>query len=500
MTTNLYIHRNQLETRVALQRDGRLTDLEVEHTGGRSLSGNIYRGRVKRIERNMNAAFVDLGLERMGLLHAADVWTAGLLPPRAAGAAGDVEGAPRGRPKTKPIGRLLETGQEIMVQVTREPAARKGPRVTMFVSLPGRNVVLLPQEPHVGVSRMIDDPAERQRLFELVHRLLPTHAGAIVRTVGEGSTEAEIGNDIAFLRAQWQDIIERYAHASAPSFLHVDLDLTLRALRDLVDPEMEMVWIDDDADRERVETFLTRFHPEARPQVRLHDGPQPLFQAFGLDGAVRAALTPTVALPGGGDIVIERTEAMTVIDVNSGSREEGDTLAGAQLRLNLFAAREIAAQLRLRNIGGLVAIDFVKMRRPEDRRMLEAVLEAELGVDQARVRITRMNQLGIIMLTRKRVRQSIYARLSEPCAICDGRGYVRSASDLAVEALERLRQALGSKTKGTYHLRAPARACAILQGQLAGVLRDMSSQAGVHVTIESDPRPDADIGVKVSAN
>lgn len=497
MSSSLFIHRDEQETRVALQRDGRLVELDVERTGGRSLSGNIYRGKVKRIESGMNAAFIDLGLERMGLLHAGDVWRAGVLPPRGPDP-GSVEGAPPNRPKTKSIGRLLQPGQEVLVQVTREPAARKGPRVTMFISLPGRNVVILPREPHVGVSRMIDDPAERQRLFEVVHRLLPREAGAIVRTVGEGATEAELGNDIAFLRAQWQDVIERYQHASAPSFLHVDIDLTLRALRDLVDATVETVWIDDEADRDRVEHFLTRFHPEARPLVRLHDGAQQLFQTHGLDAEVRAALKPTVALRGGGDLVIERTEAMTVIDVNSGSREQGATLADAQLRLNLVAAREIARQLRLRNIGGLVAIDFVKMKRPEDRRMFEAVLEAELAVDQARVRMTRMNQLGIIMLTRKRVRQSIYARLTETCSTCDGRGYVRSASDLAVEALGHLRQRLRSGDAATVRVRAPARVVAILQGQLAGVVADLSERAHVRVQIESLSQVDAEIEVEAT--
>ena len=492
MSSNLFIQRTEQETRVALQVDGRLVELDVERTGGRSLSGNIYRGRIKRIEGGMNAAFVELGLERMGLLHASDVWVSHTVTPRPDDP-GSVEGAPPVRPKAKAIGRLLEAGQEVLVQVTREPAARKGPRVTMFISLPGRNVVLLPREPHVGVSRMIDDPAERQRLFEVVHRLLPRDAGAIVRTVGEGATEAELGNDIAFLRAQWQDIIERYQHASAPSFLHIDLDLTLRALRDLVDSQTETVWIDDDADRDRVERFLARFHPEARPAVRHHQGPDSLFRTHGLDTEVRAALRPTVPLRGGGDIVIERTEAMTVIDVNSGSREDGEPLADAQLRLNLVAGREIAHQLRLRNIGGLVAIDFVKMRQPEDRRMFEAVLEAELGADQARVRMTRMNHLGIIMLTRKRVRQSIYARLTETCATCEGRGYVRAASDLAVETLERLRLALRTAQPGVYRVRAPARVAAILQGQLAGVIADLGEQAGVRVQIDALAAADAEI-------
>lgn len=491
MGHHLYIQRSAEETRVGLVRDGSLSELEVERTGGRSLSGNVYRGRVMRLVPAMNAAFVEIGLERQGLLHAQDVWRQGVLPPRPEATKGMVDGAPPSRPKALEIGRLLEPGQEILVQVTREPVARKGPRVTMFVSLPGRNLVLLPREPHVGVSRMISDPAERQRVYSLVHRLLPRDTGAIVRTVGEGATEAELGNDLGFLREQWRDLQGRYAHASAPSFLHTDLDLTLRSLRDLVDDETERVVMNDHGDRDRVESFLRRFHPDVPVVVEVHPGPQRLFAAAGLDKQVQAALRPQVPLRDGGSLVIERTEAMTVIDVNSGARVGGSSLADGQLKLNLAAAREVARQLLLRNIGGLVAIDFVKMKRAEDRRMLEAVLEAELSTDRARVRMSRMDRFGIVMLTRKRARQSVYASLTDSCPTCDGRGYVRGASDLAIETLSRLRQTLSRAGEGEWTLRvqAPPRVAAILRGELAGVLGDLARAHGAEVIIEAQTQP-----------
>jgi len=483
----LFIQRTPEETRVGLRRGGRLWELEVDHTGGRSLSGNVYRGRVVRISAEMNAAFVEIGLEKQGLLHAQDVWLSTQHHSRPETLQSGVDGAPPSRGSAPKIDSIIEIGQEVLVQITREPIAKKGPRVTMFPSLPGRNVVLLPHEPHVGVSRMIDDPDERQRLHSLVHRILPRELGAIVRTVGEAATEAEVANDLAFLRAQWFDLKERFAHASAPSFLHADLDLTLRSLRDRVTAQTETIWITDPSDRDRVETFLKRFHPDLSPQVREHSDNTSLFMTHGLSTEVDASLNPQVTLPEGGDLMIELTEAMTVIDVNSSRRKESGRLADSQLRLNLSAAREIARQLQLRNIGGLVVVDFVKMRRVEDRRMLEAVLEAELSQDRARVRISRMNRFGIVMMTRKRARQSIYGPLTDSCAVCQGRGYVRSATDIAVETLNRLRKTLRSAHSTDLLLRveAPARVAAVLQGQLAGVIDDLAERHGAEIVISA---------------
>ncbi|MEY3014094.1 MAG: RNAse [Pseudomonadota bacterium] len=496
MADVLLLHHAPEEERAALIRDGRLCELDIERKSGRTLSGNIYRGRVARISAELDAAFVDLGTERMGMLHAGDVlWVGGLEapPPQT----GPDSGAPPTLRSKRPIGALVEVNQEILVQVVREPSAKKGPRVTMHVSLPGRNIVLLPTQPHIGVSRMIDDPAERDRLWRVLRLLLPPEMGAIVRTVGDGATEAELGNDAGFLRAQWSDVLARHQAASAPSLLHVDLDLTLRAVRDHVGPTTETIWIDDPNERERVERFVQRFHPGAAPVVRVHDAEHGLFEAHGVPQAIRAALEPRVPLTSGGELVIERTEAMTVIDVNSARHSGGEDLHDAILRLNLEAAREVAWQLRLRNLGGLCVVDFVDMKRPEDRRMLEAVLEAELASDPARVRMTRMNRFGLVELTRKRVRESIYERLTEPCPCCQGRGFVRSATDLAVEALDRLRRTLREEGPGAQvRIELPPRGAAVLGDQLSAIVDDLARvhQAKVEITAS---RPDAELRVHV---
>ncbi len=486
----LYIHHSPHETRVALQQDREVVELQVERTAGRGLSGNVYRGRVVRVIPSMDAGFVDIGLDRMALLHAADVWQ----PPDAAQVVhsqADDSGdeAPKRRTH-KTITQLLQPGQQVMVQVVREPVAKKGPRVTTFVSLPGRNVVFLARDSHCGVSKMIADVTERERLHQIVSKLMPPGCGAIVRTVGEGATEAELADDVRLLRAQWDDIQARYGASTGPSFIFDDLDLVLRALRDMVGPNTQTVWIDDPAEMTRVERFVTRFHPEARPQVRLHEATTPLFELHGLDRWVREAVEPRVRLQSGGELVISRTEAMTVIDVNSSRQVGSESLAQAILALNLEAARTVAAQLRLRNIGGLVIVDFVDMQRNEDRRTLELAFDAELSRDRARVRLGKFSEFGTIQLTRKRVRESIYERVTETCATCKGRGYVRSASDLAIETLERLRITLTAAAGRTPTLtvQVPTRVAAILKDQLAGAVRDLERQFKVQLEIVDDAR------------
>ncbi len=487
MAETLYIQHSPEETRIALAEDGRVIELQVERTVGRGLSGNIYRGRVVRVVPSMDAAFVDIGHERNALLHAADVWLAGFESSLASGAT-TVDGAPVRRPR-KPIAELLSANQEIMVQVVREPVARKGPRVTTYIALPGRNIVHLPREPHFGVSRMIDDPAERKRLHDVVAALCK-RGGAIVRTVGEGATIPELGEDLRVLEAQWLDIQVRFEAANGPSYIYDDLDLVLRSLRDLVGPQTETVWIDDPAEYDRVTTFVGRFHPEARPHVRLHEARTPLFSAHGIDRWLRAAIEPRVALKSGGELVISRTEAMTVIDVNSDRQVSSEALSDAVLRLNLEAAREVAHQLRLRNIGGIVVVDFVEMKRLEDRRMLEAVVEAELAGDRARIRVGKLNEFGLIELTRKRVRESIYERLTETCPTCDGQGYVRSASDLAIDTIARLRRSLasGEHRDSLMKVELPARAAAILKSQLAPTIADLEERFGVSIEVVEQAR------------
>ena len=473
----LFIQSSPEETRVAVKQGERVLEIQVERTSGRGLSGNIYRGRVARVIPSMDAAFVEIGLDRAALLHAPDVWLPGLHAQHE-----DEEAQPR--PQIA-MARLLTPGQQILVQVVREPVGKKGPRITMFVSLPGRNAVLLARDSHVGVSKMIADPAERERLKTLVTGHVPPGCGAIVRTVGEGATEAEIADDLRLLAEQWSDIQARYDTASGPSFLYDDLDLTLRALRDQVGPHTQTVWIDDPTDYVRVERFVKRFHKDCHAAVRLWDGPSPLFEAHGIDKWVREAVEPRVHLPSGGELVISRTEAMTVIDVNSGRQTGTESLDDALLALNLEAAHEVAAQLRLRNVGGLVIVDFVDMPNTENRRALEGAFAQALSRDRARVRVGKISEFGTISLSRKRVRESLYERLTEPCPTCKSRGYVRSASDLAVEVVGRLRRAVAAANgrSSVFRVQVPTRVHAILTETLAGAVRDLEKNHGCKIEV-----------------
>jgi ribonuclease G len=473
----LFIQASPEETRVAVKAGERVLEVQVERTSGRGLSGNIYRGRVARVIPSMEAAFVDIGLDRAALLHAPDVWLPGQHAQHE-----DDEQPPR--PQIA-MARLLTPGQQILVQVVREPVGKKGPRITMFVSLPGRNAVLLARDSHVGVSKMIADPAERERLRSLVAGHVPAGCGAIVRTVGEGATEAEIADDLRLLAEQWSDIQARFDTASGPSFLYDDLDLTLRALRDQVGPHTQTVWIDDPGDYTRVERFVKRFHKDCQAAVRLWDGPGQLFEAHGIEKWVREAVEPKVQLPSGGELVISRTEAMTVIDVNSGRQTGTESLDEALLALNLEAAHEVAAQLRLRNIGGLVVVDFVDMPNVENRRALEHAFGDALARDRARVRVGKVSEFGTIELTRKRVRESLYERLTEPCPTCKSRGYVRSASDLAVEVVGRLRRAVlaAEGRSSIFRVQVPPRVHAIVTETLAGALRDLEKTHGCKIEV-----------------
>ncbi len=466
---------------MALAHGPALAELQVERTAGRGLSGNIYRGRISRVIPSMDAAFVDIGLDKMALLHASDVWLPGVQEMLSQP---DDDGQVAKRVH-KSITQLLQQGQQVMVQVVREPVAKKGPRVTMYISLPGRNVVLLTRDPHHGVSKMIADAGERERLLAIVSAWAPAGCGAIVRTVGDGATQAELQEDLRLLRELWRDILARFDAATGPSFIYDDLDLVLRALRDMVSSQTTAVWIDDPNEISRIETFVKRFHPEARPLVCLHQAATSLFEAHGLDGQIRDATEPRVRLKSGGELVISRTEAMTVIDVNSSRQVGQESLAQALLALNLEAALAVAQQLRLRNIGGLVVVDFVDMARAEDRRALEAMFEAELARDRARVRVGKINEFGTVQLTRKRVRESIYDRLTETCPTCKGRGYVRSSADLAIEAIGRLRTAIAADQGQTaiFRVQVPARVAAILNDQLAGALRDLERQYRVQIEV-----------------
>ena len=422
----LLVNHTGEQTRVAVIEDGLLTELYIESASERRIVGNIYKGRVLKVLPGMNAAFVDVGLERTAFLYAYDV-----LPDRHAP---EEDGtAPQsdihvGRPDRGEvrIETLLREGQEVLVQVSKEPMGTKGARLTCNLALPGIFAVFLPTVEHVGVSRKIEDPEERKRLRDMGDRVTSQGHGMILRTVAEGRTPEEIGGEIDFLVKLWAQVRQGAAAVDPPALIHEDLNLLLRTARDLICRRFDRMVIDSPEGARSVENFLRRFLASPESKIELYTGKQPLFESRGIEVEISRALQRKVWLRSGGYLVIERAEAFTAVDVNSGKFTGKDDPEETILKTNLEAAEEIAYQLRLRDIGGIIVIDFIDMRDRENRRLVQETVVRELKKDHARTRVLPMSDLGLIEMTRRRVTESVVTQLTEPCFYCEGKGYLKS--------------------------------------------------------------------------
>jgi ribonuclease G len=428
LARSLLINCRTDQRRVALIVDGVTTELFVEPLTDRGSLHNVYKGRVVRVLPGMQACFVEVGLSRTGYLYVGDI----------------VQGGP-GDDLPK-IQEVVREGQEVLVQVSKEPIASKGARLTTHIALPGRHLVYTPTVEHVGVSRRIDDPQEKARLKALGQRLKPARGGLIIRTVAEGLTDEALAEDLRFLLDLWTDIDARAQAARAPALLYEDLDVTLRVLRDLMTDDLDRIVTDDPAEAERIEHFLGQFLPRWKGKVEVWEAADPLFGRFGLDWELSRVMRRRVWLRSGGHIVIDPTEAATVIDVNSGKHVGSHDLEETFLEVNLEAVREIAYQLRLRDIGGLIIIDFIDMTSAENRDRVHRALVEALQEDRARTHVLPISELGIVEMTRKRVRESLVSALTEPCFYCDGTGYLKAVRIIADEVMGRLRQMLMRST------------------------------------------------------
>ena len=431
------------ETRAAVLENGVVTDLYADRAKNKDFVGNIYKGKVLKVLPGMQAAFIDIGLERAAFIHASDLST-GTEP-------GDTvmdsevddksQEMPRPRRQTvRPIQELLEENQELMVQIAKGPIGTKGPRVTTYISLPGRYLVCMPNVDHVGVSRRISRDEERGRLKEIVKRLRKPGYGFIVRTVSEGVTEEELRSDVEFLTVLWQDALKKRDELEAPSLLHEDLSLIFRVVRDLFTKKVERLLIDSKEEHAAVKDFVQRVMPEQASRVHYYNKEEGLFDYLGIEMELSRALNRKVWLKSGGSIVIDHTEAMTVIDVNTGrfvgKRDQEETI----LRNNLEAVKEIAYQIKLRGIGGIIIIDFIDMEREKNREKVYQALVDAMASDKARTRISRISDLGLIELSRERVREDLLRTLSEPCHYCEGRGYTKSPMTVAYEVFREIRR------------------------------------------------------------
>ncbi|MBK9072179.1 MAG: Rne/Rng family ribonuclease [Myxococcales bacterium] len=431
------------ETRVGVIEDGVLREFFVERKRDRGMVGNIYRGRVQRVLPGMQAAFVELGpkVERSAFLFVADVLGSGEERKLFEDAdVGDDSRRKREARANRRIEELLKPGNEVICQVVKDPVAQKGARVTNFVSLPGRYGVFMPGVDQVGVSRRIGSDSERQRLRALVDQARPRDSGFIVRTAAERAKDQEIIDDVDYLARLWGDIVQRRQNQHGLGLIHEELDLPLRTVRDLLTEDTEAIVIDDAEQYQRVRRFTEAFLPRFVDKIRRHEGSRAIFDQYQIEPELRTALSRRVPLKSGGSLVIDQGEALTAIDVNTGSFVGSDNLEETVTRNNLEASAEVARQLRLRNIGGIIVVDFVDMSKEGNRSKVWEAFSGELQKDRSRCNLTRISELGLVEMTRKRTRESLHHVLTEPCPTCEGAGVVKSTETMAYEVLREVRR------------------------------------------------------------
>ncbi|MDY6878658.1 MAG: Rne/Rng family ribonuclease [Thermodesulfobacteriota bacterium] len=445
MPNELIINARPHETRVALVENGVVVELYIERTTGQELQGNIYRGRVVRVLPGMQAAFVDISLNRTGFLFVSDIHkdlldlervmmpSQGRIEPSSVDSDLEIDNSSRMEGTSFRIEELLQQGQTIMVQIAKEPLGNKGARLTTHISLPGRHLVLMPTVNHIGVSRRIEDVDEKNRLKAIVEEARSNDFGFIVRTVSEGVPPQKLKNEMEFLLNLWSDIQNKMKRGSNPGLLHKDLSISLRAVRDLFTREVDRLVIDSPEEYAKITEFIEAFAPKLKHSIGLYEDSEPIFDAYGIEMEISRALDNKIWLKSGGYIVIEMTEALTSIDVNTGSYVGKRNLEETILKTNLEAVKEIAYQLRFRNIGGLIVIDFIDMEKRGDRERVFDNLKEVLDRDRAKTNVLPMSDLGLIEMTRKRTRENLGRILTEPCFYCEGRGMLKSKKTVCYE-------------------------------------------------------------------
>ena len=472
MSEDVLINVTPQETRVAVIANGVVQELHVERAAFRGMVGNIYTGRIGRVLPGMQSAFVDIGLERAAFLHVADIWEE-----RVNGEAG------------RPIERILSEGQPLMVQVVKDPIGSKGARLSTQISIAGRLLVHLPRDPHIGISQRIEDEAAREQLRERIHGLLPPDeaGGYIARTVAESASESELATDIAYLRRLWAEIRERSEGALAPVMLHHDLTLAQRVLRDLVTRDTSRVLIDSRENFQKLSNFAQEYMPQLAPLLAHYRGERPLFDLNGVEDEIQRALARRVDLKSGGYLIMDQTEAMTTIDVNTGGvvgvRNFDDTI----FKTNLEAAQTIARQLRLRNLGGIIIVDFIDMESAEHRNAVLTEFNKALARDHTRITVNGFTQLGLVEMTRKRTRESLAHVLCEPCPTCGGRGEIKTARTVAYEVLRDLRRASRQFNAREFRLLAAPAVIDLFLDEESQAMAMLSDFIGKPVSLHAEP-------------
>ncbi len=438
MSEELLINVTPRETRVALVENGMLQELHIERASRRGVVGNVYKGRVQRVMPGMQAAFVEIGLGRAAFLHASDI----LRVPQDQAANGEEEASAAATP-APPISSLVHEGQEIVVQVVKDPIGSKGARLTTQISIPSRYLVLLPYSRVIGVSARIEDEDERNRLKTIMAELVNgSGLGYIVRTNAEGQSAESLAEDVAYLRRAWQIIREASASTAVGRSIYDDLSLPLRAMRDLMSSEVDKVRVDSRETFERLLAFARQFMPDLAERVEHYSGARPVFDLYGVEDEIQRAMLKEVPLKSGGHLIVDQTEAMTTVDVNTGSFLGQRNLEETVYRTNLEAAQAVARQLRLRNLGGIIIIDFIDMTDEEHKRQVLRTLEKGLAHDHAKTAVHDFSPLGLVEMTRKRTTESLERQLCEPCHECGGRGSIKTCETVIYEIFREITRAV----------------------------------------------------------
>jgi ribonuclease G len=476
------------ETRAAVLDNRVVTELYVDRAKSKDYVGNIYKGKVVKVLPGMQAAFVDIGMEKAAFVHVSDLSTDTEPGDTLVDNEEDEKGPEMPRPRrqtSKPIERLIEQGQELMVQISKGPIGTKGPRVTTYVSLPGRYLVFMPGVEHIGVSRRIPRDEERARLKEIMKRVRRPNSGYIVRTVSEGVKEEDLRADVEFLNVLWQDLLAKRSQP-APCLLHTDLTLPFRVVRDLFTKKVDRLLIDSKPDYEAVKDFVHRFMPEQTSRIHFYDKDEGLFDHLGIEMEIARALSRKVWLKSGGYIVVDHTEAMTVIDVNTGrfvgKRDQEETI----LKNNLEAVKEVAYQIKLRGIGGIIIVDFIDMEREKNRERVYQALVDAMANDKARTRISRISDLGLIEISRERVREDLLRTMSEPCHYCEGRGYTKSPSSVVYELFRDIRRIEHAPEEQIVVGVHPVVAALLFEEERQGV-EQLERELNARIIIKADP-------------
>jgi len=469
----MLISHDSNETRVALLEDQELVELYIERPK-RSVVGNVYLGKVSDVLPGMQAAFVDIGIEKNAFLYVDEV-----VAPEG------LEGLPR-----RDIQSLLRPGQQVMVQVTKDPMGTKGARVTTEITLPGRFLVLMPFSEFVGVSKKLPD-AERDRLHRIVEANMPAGIGVIVRTVAQGASERDLTSDLEFLLRLWKRVNHQSTEALAPEVIYTEMDLALRLVRDVFSDEFKWLSIDDRATHDKVVSFLKKTSPGLVRRVRLFKEKAPLFESYNLQAAIDSALRRTVALPSGGYLTIDKTEALTAVDVNTGRFVGKKSLEETIVRTNLEAAEETVRQLRLRDIGGIIVVDFIDMEDETHKSLLLQRLGDALSHDRTKTRMSDVSRLGLVEITRKNVTDGLYGVLTEPCTCCGGEGRVVSRATRRIAVERRMREILRTGKSNAYLFGLNPQTFELVTAPGLNTAASLRAETGKQVSIVADEEADA---------